>query len=521
MTLVLRYAARSDRGLVRSNNEDSVYAGARLLALADGMGGHAAGEVASQLMIAALAHLDDDEPGEDLLGKLEAATREGNDSIADHVEEDPELDGMGTTLTAILFSGNKLGLVHIGDSRAYLLRDDSLTQITRDDTFVQSLVDEGRITAEQAHTHPQRSLIMRALTGNEIEPTLTVREARAGDRYLLCSDGLSDVVSDETIENTMRESSQDECADRLIELALRSGGPDNVTVVVADVIDLDYGQIHPIVGGAASTDDEEDAPPPNTAAGRAAAMRPPRATPKRVVGQPAERPAKKRHRVRWAAISLGLIAVVVAGLFVGQALIRNNYYVGSDSERVTVLRGIPGSVLGYSLQEANLLGCVSDTGALRLMSPNQTMSGCTILEVNDLRPSAREQVRAGLPSGNLEEARNQMVRLVENDLLPVCEPEPSNVSPTNSEPAAPAEPAQPAEPAEPAPPAEPAEPAPPAEPAEPALPAEPAEPAPPAEGPQIPVQDIPAPTEEIPAPPAETPVPTMPQIPGQNCRTAN
>src|SRR3546814_16702900 len=101
------------------------------------MGGHAAGEVASQLLIAALAHLDDDEPGEDLLGKLEAATREGNDSIADHVEEEPELDGMGTTLTAILFSGSKLGLVHIGDSRAYLLRDDQLTQITRDDTFVQ------------------------------------------------------------------------------------------------------------------------------------------------------------------------------------------------------------------------------------------------------------------------------------------------------------------------------------------------------------------------------------------------
>ncbi|MBM4513831.1 hypothetical protein GS438_12570 [Rhodococcus hoagii] len=174
MTLVLRYAARSDRGLVRANNEDSVYAGARLLALADGMGGHAAGEVASQLMIAALAHLDDDEPGGDLLGKLEAATHEGNATIADHVEEDPELEGMGTTLTAILFAGSKLGLVHIGDSRAYLLRDDQLTQITRDDTFVQSLVDEGRITAEQAHTHPQRSLIMRAFrnTSGRIDPTL-------------------------------------------------------------------------------------------------------------------------------------------------------------------------------------------------------------------------------------------------------------------------------------------------------------------------------------------------------------
>src|SRR5690606_19797106 len=160
---------------------------------------------ASQLMIAALAHLDDDEPGGDLLGKLAAAVREGNASIADQVEEEPELDGMGTTLTAILFAGSKLGLAHIGDSRAYLLRDNNLTQITRDDTFVQSLVDEGRITAEQAHTHPQRSLIMRALTGSEVEPTLTVREARAGDRYLICSDGLSDVVSDETIADTMRE----------------------------------------------------------------------------------------------------------------------------------------------------------------------------------------------------------------------------------------------------------------------------------------------------------------------------
>lgn len=310
MTLVLRYAARSDRGLVRGNNEDSVYAGARLLALADGMGGHAAGEVASQLMIAALAHLDDDEPGDDLLGKLDAATREGNAAIADQVEEEPELDGMGTTLTAILFAGKKLGLVHIGDSRAYMLRGGELAQITRDDTFVQSLVDEGRITPEQAHTHPQRSLIMRALTGNEIEPTLIMREARAGDRYLLCSDGLSDVVSDETIANTMREGTTDECADRLIELALRSGGPDNVTVVVADVIDLDYGQSHPIVAGAASGVDD-DTPPPNTAAGRASALRPPRAAPRRSAATP-EPPEKGSHtgcagscsRWRWSLPSV-------------------------------------------------------------------------------------------------------------------------------------------------------------------------------------------------------------------------
>jgi PPM family protein phosphatase len=480
VTLVLRYAARSDRGLVRSNNEDSVYAGARLLALADGMGGHAAGEVASQLMIAALAHLDDDEPGDDLLGKLEAATREGNASIADQVEEEPELDGMGTTLTAILFAGRKIGLVHIGDSRAYMLRETKLTQITRDDTFVQSLVDEGRITAEQAHTHPQRSLIMRALTGNEIEPTLTVREARAGDRYLLCSDGLSDVVSDETIENTLNEGDCAESADRLIELALRSGGPDNVTVVVADVIDLDYGQSSPILGGAASTEDEEDAPPPNTAAGRAAAMRPPRSTPKRVTTPPPV-PEKKSHKLRWTLVAVALVALLVGGAFVANAAIKNNYYVGEDNNRVAVMRGVPGSILGYSLQSVHSIGCLGDDGALTLTAPETAPSDCDVFEIDDLAPAAREQVRAGLPSGKLDDANGQMNRLASGDLLPECAAVPEA---TTTETPAPAPTSAP--PA--APPADPA--APPADPAAP-------------------------PTE---AAPTTTPAPTVPQLPGQNCR---
>ncbi|TQF74721.1 serine/threonine-protein phosphatase [Rhodococcus spelaei] len=482
MTLVLRYAARSDRGLVRSNNEDSVYAGARLLALADGMGGHAAGEVASQLMIAALAHLDDDEPGDDLLGKLEAATRDGNAAIAEQVEEEPELDGMGTTLTAILFAGSKLGLVHIGDSRAYLLRDATLTQITRDDTFVQSLVDEGRITAEQAHTHPQRSLIMRALTGNEIEPTLTVREARTGDRYLLCSDGLSDVVSDETIAEVLGDGEPGDSADRLIELALRSGGPDNVTVVVADVVDVDYGQSHPIVAGAASTEDEEDAPPPDTAAGRAAAMRPPRANPRRVAAPADPPPAKKSHRLRWILLSLGLIAVIVAGLVIGRVLIRHNYYVGASDSRVAVLRGVPGSVLGYSLQDVNLVGCVTDTGKLSLVPPDSAPSTCSVLMVDDLQPSAREQVRAGLPSGSLEDAKSQMTRLTVGDLLPVCQVPTTTPTPAPT-PTAPA----------PAPVPTPT----------------------PVVGPVPPPAPAPAPTSE----PAPAPTTTPTQVQGQNCRT--
>ncbi|WP_067663503.1 PP2C family protein-serine/threonine phosphatase [Nocardia miyunensis] len=489
MTLVLRYAARSDRGLVRGNNEDSVYAGARLLALADGMGGHAAGEVASQLMIAALAHLDDDEPGDDLLGKLDRAVHAGNAAIADQVEEEPELDGMGTTLTAILFAGKKLGLAHIGDSRAYLFRDNELAQITRDDTFVQSLVDEGRITPEQAHTHPQRSLIMRALTGNEIDPTLIMREARAGDRYLLCSDGLSDVVSDETIGNTLREGSTDEAADRLIELALRSGGPDNVTVVVADVIDLDYGQSHPIVAGAASGEDE-DTPPPNTAAGRAAAMRPPRAAPRRapVTAEPEPR---KSHKLRWILLSLALIAAVAVGLVVGYKMIRNNYYVGADGGNVVIVRGLPGSVLGYSIHDVDQIACVQRDGQLSLASPGEGFpSGCKQLQVADLEQTGRDKVNNGLPPGALDDARRQLAKLAQQDLLPAC-----------STPAATPQPAQ--------------NPAPTTTPAAPTGPT-PAQPAP-ASGDGHP--GAPAPTTTAPATP--TTASQAPQTPGENCRKAD
>ena len=166
MTLALKYAARSDRGLVRQNNEDSAYAGPRLLALADGMGGHAAGEVASQITIASLSQLDEDQPGSDLTGALATVMAEANDLIASHIDAHPETDGMGCTVTALLFDGRRAGLLHVGDSRAYLLRDGTLSQITRDDTYVQSLVDEGSLSADEAHSHPRRSLtkLIRVLT---------------------------------------------------------------------------------------------------------------------------------------------------------------------------------------------------------------------------------------------------------------------------------------------------------------------------------------------------------------------
>ena len=424
MTLVLRYAARSDVGLVRSNNEDSVYAGARLLALADGMGGHAAGEVASQLVIAALAHLDDDEPGGDLLAKLDSAIHSGNSAIAAQVEMEPDLEGMGTTLTAILFAGNRIGMAHIGDSRGYLFRDGELTQITKDDTFVQTLVDEGRITKEEAHSHPQRSLIMRALTGHEVEPTLTMREVRLGDRYLLCSDGLSDPVSDETILDALKIPDCTESADRLIELALRGGGPDNVTVVVADVVDNDYGPTQPIIAGAVSGDSDVHAQltRPSTAASRASALRPRPETPKRAVPQIDTAPPPGRSRRRMLiGLVLGIL-LVLAALAVGRQVIRSYYYVTDYAGAVSIMQGIQVSILGMPLHQPYSQGCLNSRNQLSVIRFGTVVGNndCRLMKPSDLAESARAQVAAGLPVGTLEQANAQLRRLSTESLLPLC-----------------------------------------------------------------------------------------------------
>jgi PPM family protein phosphatase len=423
VTLVLRYAARSDVGLVRSNNEDSVYAGARLLALADGMGGHAAGEVASQLVIAALAHLDDDEPGGDLLAKLDGAIRSGNSAIAAQVEMEPDLEGMGTTLTAILFAGNRLGLAHIGDSRGYLLRDGELTQITKDDTFVQTLVDEGRITREEAHSHPQRSLIMRALTGHEVEPTLTMREVRTGDRYLLCSDGLSDPVSDETILDALQIPDVTDSADRLIELALRGGGPDNVTVVVADVVDYDYGPTQPIIAGAVSGEDDQlTLTRPNTAAGRASAISPRKNAVKRVLPQVDTFTPPRRSRRRIAIGAALIVLLVLAALAIGRTIIRNYYYVAEYGGAVSIMQGIQVSILGVPLHQPYSQGCLNSRNQLSVIRYGQAGGNCQPMKLSDLAESARAQVAAGLPVGTLDQADAQLRRLSTESLLPLCPP---------------------------------------------------------------------------------------------------
>lgn len=390
MSLSLRFAAGSHKGMIREGNEDSGYAGPRLLAIADGMGGQAAGEVASSEVISTLVTLDDDVPGSDILTSLGSAVQRANDQLRVMVEEDPQLEGMGTTLTALLWTGQRLGLVHVGDSRAYLLRDGVLTQITQDHTWVQRLVDEGRITEEEATTHPQRSLLMRALgSGEHVEPDLSIREVRAGDRYLICSDGLSGVVSHQTMEETLASyQGPHETVEELIRLALRGGGPDNITVIIADVLDMDGGdtlvqQISdtPVIVGAVAENQLHfnDTAAMQTPAGRASELgRPGRSVPPQEggfgppgSGDPGlaaapegefgafldedEEYVKPVRRGKWLKRSLILtvcLGVVAGGLYAGWQWTQSQYYVGAkDNDHVAVYQGINQDLAWVSLSK--------------------------------------------------------------------------------------------------------------------------------------------------------------------------
>ncbi|WP_182112575.1 MULTISPECIES: PP2C family serine/threonine-protein phosphatase [unclassified Actinotalea] len=363
MTIALRYAARSDVGLVRANNQDSAYAGPRLLAVADGMGGHAGGDVASSVAVAHLAPLDDEAHGpDDALAELSQALTTAHDELLARAEENPELAGLGTTVTALLRSGNKLAMAHIGDSRAYLLRDGELTQVTTDHSFVQHLVNTGKITAEEAERHPQRSVLLRVLGDFDMEivPDMSVREARVGDRWLLCSDGLSGVVSADTLAETMRTVTDvDACADQLVQLALRGGAPDNVTVVLGDVVEVDTlpdgsgpGTGTHVVGAAAL--DRNRPTMGGTGAAARAAEHAARARAEQEAAEPSpppadeeeddERPVRRRRRIVAAAVVVVLLALIGTAGWLGYRWTQDQYYVGIDDGRVAVFRGIPQTI---------------------------------------------------------------------------------------------------------------------------------------------------------------------------------
>jgi protein phosphatase len=421
----LRFAAGSHKGMIREGNEDSGYAGPRLLAIADGMGGQAAGEVASSEVISTIVALDDDVPGSDILTSLGTAVQRANDQLRMMVEEDPQLEGMGTTLTALLWTGQRLGLVHVGDSRAYLLRDGVLTQITQDHTWVQRLVDEGRITEEEATTHPQRSLLMRALgSGDHVEPDLSIREVRAGDRYLICSDGLSGVVSHQTMEDTLASyQGPQETVQNLIELALRGGGPDNITVIIADVLDIDSGDTlavqlsdTPVVVGAVAENQHQlhDNGAMQTPAGRASSLGRP------VPGQggggefgppgsgdttgyvPADgfgdysdedfvKPRPGRRWLKRSFYSVLALAVIGGGLYGGYRWTQTQYYVGIQDEHVALYRGISQDLAWVSLSKVE--------------------KDHPEIELKYLPPYQQKQVKATIAEGGLKNAQQKISEL--------------------------------------------------------------------------------------------------------------
>ncbi|MHA7177866.1 PP2C family protein-serine/threonine phosphatase [Arthrobacter sp. Sr24] len=237
--LILRYAARSHVGLVRAKNDDSAYAGEHLAVVADGMGGHAGGDVASASTVLDLVHLDhnhhNDEAGTHLADEIQTA----NSLLSELVHVNPKLAGMGTTVTALLLSGERLAYAHIGDSRAYRLKDGVFEQLSTDHTFVQRMIDEGRMTEAEADVHPHKNVLMRVLGDVDASPELDLKyfDATAGERWLLCSDGLN-FVRPAMIEEVIRHTkSLANAADTLIELTLAAGSPDNVTVVVFDIVE--------------------------------------------------------------------------------------------------------------------------------------------------------------------------------------------------------------------------------------------------------------------------------------------
>ncbi len=374
MTLALHYALRSDVGLLREGNEDSAYAGPRLLAIADGMGGHAAGEVASAVAITAIAPLDKQNltESEDMLDALAAAVAAARNTLHDMSVSDPAVEGMGTTLTALLWAGAQVAVCHIGDSRAYLLRDGDLYQITRDHTLIQSLVDEGRLSPAAAANHPQRSLIMRALQGStDADPDLAMHEALLGDRYLLCSDGLTDVVGDEAVHQVLSTiPDADQAVNQLIALAIRNGGPDNITCIVADVIDSAAGPVAPSVdaqlAGAASNGDVStllqaatggSGPPtgPGLASGVAGASLNGHGgrsgAPALQADDEDEDDFDEPHR-RWPVVTTVLVVLVLlvfGGLYVGYRATQGNYYLASDGAQLSIYRGINQKIAWISL----------------------------------------------------------------------------------------------------------------------------------------------------------------------------
>ena len=417
MSTALRYAARSDVGLVRSNNQDSGYAGSHLLVVADGMGGHAGGDVASSVAIGRLARLDSETPASDIVATLEESVLEANQEILRRARDEPQLRGLGTTITALLRAEGKFALAHIGDSRAYLLREEETVQVTKDHTFVQRLLDEGRLTEEEAERHPQRSVLMRVLGDVDADPELdlSLRPAHPGDRWMLCSDGLSGLVSLDTIDATLKDvADPGECADALVQLALKGGGPDNITCIVADVVDLEdlprgdeAPSTTPQIVGSAARNRHQPTAASGPAAKAAALTREEPEVPYEDEDFSEEEPPR---RSPWPAfVVLVLLIALLGGLaWGGYTWSQRQFYVGTDGTRVVLYQGL-----------AQDLGPISLSQELEV----------TDIELEDLPEITHQQVESTISAADRESADQIIDRLeqaADANRPPAVTPDPSD-----------------------------------------------------------------------------------------------
>ena len=403
-------AAVSHVGKVRSNNQDSGYAGRQLFVVADGMGGHAGGDVASAIAVKRIAETDREYASpNDAEFALRSALLAANALLAETVFEHGELTGMGTTVSGMLRVGDHVALAHIGDSRIYLFREGTLKQITADHTFVQRLVDSGRITAEEAAVHPRRSVLMRVLGDVDASPEIdtTVLPTQAGDRWLICSDGLSSFVAEEKIQAVLATiASPEDAADRLVKESLDQGAPDNVTIVIVDVDDSgDSAHVPPITVGSAAeplvfeadsirrplrlpslllhplkatqTDDSHFEPESDEYLA--------------ALIQEDRRRARKR-RVSWLAFVLIVIAGLVAASVLGYQFTQRHYFVGAVDGKVAIFQGVQ-----------------QDIGPIKLSHVFRT----TTLDLTELSPYYRQQVEATMNASSLADAQGIVERLTD------------------------------------------------------------------------------------------------------------
>jgi PPM family protein phosphatase len=436
MAFRLRYAAISDVGRVRKDNQDSGYAGPWMLAVCDGVGGAARGDLASSTAIGQLRKLDakpSSTSSDEMRGQVAGALHRANDRIAELVDDDPSLSGTSTTATVALFDGAKLSFGHVGDSRAYLFRGDAIRQITKDHTFVQTLVDEGRITEEEARTHPSRNLILKAVDGvHEIDADLFDVELEPGDRLLLCSDGASGVLDDGRLADVLSMGTPDYAAVELVRASLEAGTTDNVTCLVADVVDEDgddAGEQPPLLVGAAADLKKRTHLPGVSGlfrghrSGDTGELEPVRAdlpdsVPFAIQSDPvdpeearyAPRPPRRFVFARRVLAGVALLGVLWMAGAAAYSWSQEQFYVGDHNGTVTIFRGLNADLPGISLS-----------------SPYET----TNVSLDRLQPYDASAVREGIDADSLADAEAAVERLAANQSLPEAD-DGDTSSPTES-----------------------------------------------------------------------------------------